>query len=79
LSRKDPKKSHILRQGANHFFKIYQQLRSHNEPILCNLLKAVAIDTPVDLEIWKFIHTPPVTTDVTVMHDKSTVGLVETN
>jgi len=22
--------------------------------------KAVAIDTPVDLEIWKLIHTPPV-------------------
>jgi len=22
---------------------------------------AVAIDTPVDLEIWKLIHTPPVT------------------
>jgi len=21
----------------------------------------VATDTPVDLEIWKFIHTPPVT------------------
>jgi len=21
----------------------------------------VAIDTPVDLEIWKLIHTPPVT------------------
>jgi len=26
-----------------------------------NYLKAVAIDTPVDLEIWKLIHTPPVT------------------
>jgi len=26
-----------------------------------NYLKAVAIDAPVDLEIWKLIHTPPVT------------------
>jgi len=26
-----------------------------------NYLKAVAIDTPVDIEIWKLIHTPPVT------------------
>jgi len=24
-------------------------------------LKAVAVDTLVDLEIWKLIHTPPVT------------------
>jgi len=25
------------------------------------LKKAVPTDTPVDLEIWKLIHTPPVT------------------
>jgi len=39
---------------------------------------AVAADTPVDLEIWELIHTPPVC-DVTVTHDESTVGLVERN
>jgi len=27
----------------------------------CHLIKAVAIDMPVDLEIWKLIHAPPVT------------------
>jgi len=26
-----------------------------------NYLKAVAIDTPAELEIWKLIHKPPVT------------------
>jgi len=26
-----------------------------------NRIMTVVIDTPVDLEIWKLIHTPPVT------------------
>jgi len=37
---------------------------------------AVATDTPVDLEIWSFSYA---TCDVTVTHDESAVGLVETN
>jgi len=39
----------------------------------------MAADTPVDLEIWKLIQTPPVTTDIIVTHDESAVGLVEMN
>ena len=34
---------------------------SFTHSFLCSWkFKAVAIDTPVDLEIWKLIHTPPV-------------------
>jgi len=40
-----------------------------------NYLKAVAIDTPVDLEIWTYSYA---TSGVTVTHEESVVGLIET-
>ena len=45
---------------------------------MVGLKKAVAMDTPLDLEIWK-LNSYATYDGVTVTHDESTAGLVETN
>ena len=75
----------IMMNGIQEIWKSQEYLGSKYEKIKmkwkqCKLLqfwKAVATDTPVDLQMRKLISYA--TCDITVTHNESAVGLVETN
>ena len=74
-----------LMRTLNSWVIVLVRLHPNNNQLLNTItliLKAVAIDTTVDLEIWKLIHKFEIwktysPCDITVTHDESAAGLVE--